>query len=559
VTGSVSVGGTATVTGIRNTWEDVTDLVGSEDGLVLETQLVPAMAAELGENVLGATYQAYELGGAVYDPAAELGDYVRAGANGEVSAVLYAETATLGPAFRGSLSAPEAGEMSDEYPYIGASQKALSLAKAYAKEAAADAVDGLDGELTQQEIFNRLTDNGAAQGLILYNGRLYINASYISTGELNAGIIKGGTLTLGGANNVNGTLRVLDASGNVVGSWSSAGITINNGVISIPFTDGTLSIGGNATTPLDVSYTSGGVDYSLQIFGNELRLSDGNNTLGIGPASLIVYQAHSGSGETPGVFLYGNDGQSLVLEANGPSIELSDGTDFTFADAQHIETNSIMLGTPLGIGSGGTGASTAVAALQNLNAFGAGSLPSTVTDLDDTSLYGMRALNANSVSNMPPVGSGSVYFFVTCMGSLQIAAQYGGNNGVPALYVRQYTNSRWYPWTLVGVNLTGKSVAQYIQLSGSDWASLYETLNSLAGGEVANAYFSQAAVGVLTGGKVTVALTGTVMRSTNAGVYRFFGRTTTGANMYAWNISGLTSATDTPTVDTVYRYAGTAI
>jgi hypothetical protein len=43
----------------------------------------------------------------------------------------------------------------------------------------------IDESLTQQEIFNRLTDDGAAQGLILYNGQLYINASYISAGEMN--------------------------------------------------------------------------------------------------------------------------------------------------------------------------------------------------------------------------------------------------------------------------------------------------------------------------------------------------------------------------------------
>ena len=44
----------------------------------------------------------------------------------------------------------------------------------------------IDESLTQQDIFNRLTDDGAAQGLVLYNGQLYINASYINAGELNA-------------------------------------------------------------------------------------------------------------------------------------------------------------------------------------------------------------------------------------------------------------------------------------------------------------------------------------------------------------------------------------
>ena len=227
----------------------------------------------------------------------------------------------------------------------------------------------IDDSLTQQDIFNRLTENGAAQGLVLYNGQLYINASYINAGELVADIIKGGTLTLGGANNVNGTLVVLDASGNVVGSWSSAGITINNGVISIPFTGGSLCIGGNVTTPLSVNCSLEGVDYSLQIFGNELRFSDGNNTLGIGPASLTVYQAHSGSGKTPAVYLFGNSGQSAVLNGNEASLRLSDGNNSTYMNYEQIETGRIFLRTPLGIPYGGMGATTPAGARNNLGIY----------------------------------------------------------------------------------------------------------------------------------------------------------------------------------------------
>ena len=52
------------------------------------------------------------------------------------------------------------------------------------------AIDDVDASLTQEDIFNRLTDNGAAQGLILYEGNLYINASYMNTGELNAENVK---------------------------------------------------------------------------------------------------------------------------------------------------------------------------------------------------------------------------------------------------------------------------------------------------------------------------------------------------------------------------------
>lgn len=42
--------------------------------------------------------------------------------------------------------------------------------------------DDLDDSLTQQEVFNRLTNNGQTQGIYLSNNRLYINASYIATG-----------------------------------------------------------------------------------------------------------------------------------------------------------------------------------------------------------------------------------------------------------------------------------------------------------------------------------------------------------------------------------------
>lgn len=82
----------------------------------------------------------------------------------------------------------------------------------------------IDESLTQQDIFNRLTDNGAAQGMVLYNGQLYVNATYINAGEMSADRISGGTLTLGGANNANGVMQVLDASGNVIDEINNLGV-----------------------------------------------------------------------------------------------------------------------------------------------------------------------------------------------------------------------------------------------------------------------------------------------------------------------------------------------
>ena len=57
---------------------------------------------------------------------------------------------------------------------------ALSSAKTYTDKAIAN----IDVNLSQQEVFNILTNNGQTQGIYLSGGRIYINASYIDTGRL---------------------------------------------------------------------------------------------------------------------------------------------------------------------------------------------------------------------------------------------------------------------------------------------------------------------------------------------------------------------------------------
>ena len=83
------------------------------------------------------------------------------------------------------------------------------------------AVDALDKALTQLEIFNRLTNNGAAQGIFLKDGKLFLNFSYA----------QGGTLKLGGVNNGNGQAEVYDSSGNKIGSWNKDGFNLKKGSI----------------------------------------------------------------------------------------------------------------------------------------------------------------------------------------------------------------------------------------------------------------------------------------------------------------------------------------
>lgn len=83
--------------------------------------------------------------------------------------------------------------------------------------------------------------NGTYATAITADGK--INADFINVGTLNAALINvvnltasaiyGGTLTLGGQNNDNGLMRILNASGTEIGRWSNAGIQIVSGVIQL--------------------------------------------------------------------------------------------------------------------------------------------------------------------------------------------------------------------------------------------------------------------------------------------------------------------------------------
>lgn len=60
--------------------------------------------------------------------------------------------------------------------------QALNQANEFAQEAIDD-VEELDKSLTQQEVFNRLTNDGQSEGLYLDEGNVYINATYIRSGR----------------------------------------------------------------------------------------------------------------------------------------------------------------------------------------------------------------------------------------------------------------------------------------------------------------------------------------------------------------------------------------
>lgn len=153
-------------------------------GRILEAYC-PWTTQELADFILsivnGYTYQPYEALGANLDPAGQLGDGVVI--NGVTSAI-YSEEISLDPRCACDISAPYEEEVNHEYPYRSPAQRTI------------------DNAVTQEDLATA--------------GRTEINGANITTG----------TITLGGANNGQGQVVVLDADGNEIGRWSNVGLQI---------------------------------------------------------------------------------------------------------------------------------------------------------------------------------------------------------------------------------------------------------------------------------------------------------------------------------------------
>lgn len=77
-----------------------------------------------------------------------------------------------------------------------------------AAKRAEDAVSKLDTNLSSEELFNRLTDNGKEQGIYREDGLIYINASYLKAGIIKGIEIIGEEGSIGGFNMTDKTLSV---------------------------------------------------------------------------------------------------------------------------------------------------------------------------------------------------------------------------------------------------------------------------------------------------------------------------------------------------------------
>ena len=187
------------------------------------------------------------------------------------------------------------------------------LAKAI--NGANEAVDDLDTSLDQQEVFNRLTNNGKAQGIILQNGQLYINAEYIQS------LI----LKVGGVNNENGTFEVYNGSGILVGKIDKDGAKFTNGNDWLQIKNSLMTGGYGGTT-------DGLLDLSANYSGGERHVVLESKT-----GDVILKSSGDFLVERPGT------GQGTLLQS-GNYQYLTDVGDVEISSSETEELRAIALG-----------------------------------------------------------------------------------------------------------------------------------------------------------------------------------------------------------------------
>ena len=149
--------------------------------------------------------------------------------------------------------------------YNSAARQASNMIE---QKQAQDKVDALDDSLTQRDVFNRLTNNGATQGIYLSGGKVYINATYIETGIISDRYGRSTwNLSTGSLTTNYMTANNIDANGTFVCGSASNLIRLASGEIT-GYEDGT-QIGTIDFSAHMRNVSTGQLTTGLQLTGNQ--------------------------------------------------------------------------------------------------------------------------------------------------------------------------------------------------------------------------------------------------------------------------------------------------
>lgn len=237
---------------------------------------------------------------------------------------------------------PASGWKSDEYKkHDGSIFMNFSTSQVYMFSGTNGAWQELDAEkiVNFETVFNALTDNGKQEGIYMQNGHLYMNASFIKSGQISADLINLKNINV---TNSSGTSTfAIDSYGNVTLRPNTFVLTNGDTIYSVAEDKASTALSSanrytdNALSNLDIGKMSKEeiIDVLSDNSSNKgLYLSNGNvymNADYINTGELAGWQVKNG-------YLYAASGNnSVTLDGNNGRIKTTGASDWF-----NMETNS---------------------------------------------------------------------------------------------------------------------------------------------------------------------------------------------------------------------------
>lgn len=292
---------------------DIVAEAGESGGKTL-TALQPdgtgAMAAAILQKVSGYAHAGYEGRRALIDPAAEIGDALTIDGH---YVPLVDQDAVFDALFAATLSAPDADELDDEYPFKSPTQRQIERSYARARSLITKTsgeimlrVEGVEGDYTEL----KTTLDGVT--ITDSSGTTRIKGSSIDTGTLAANSISADKLNLTGAitfgdlnaatqqtitaasnnaaaasNNAAAALNVASAASSQISAWSYGGTTYIDGsklmtgtVMASKLLGGTVGLLASnemVVGSIDIAYTTTGIGLGINTTYGGIQIQSGGN------------------------------------------------------------------------------------------------------------------------------------------------------------------------------------------------------------------------------------------------------------------------------------------
>ena len=277
---------------------------GNDTGRTLEANC-PFATQQIANNLLnrlkGFRYQPYAADGAFFDPAAELGDGVTVG---DIFGGIYSQDIKFDSLCGSNIEAPQDGDIEHEYPYEA--KKDREVTRQIKKRVTQSQAESIINQ-EMDKITLSVSGEGGATTFEIKKDTATLSSETVDLkvksvnieGELSADKIKGGTLALGGDNNINGKIVILNAAGQPIAESDWMGISFYSG-LSQADKHIFARIGRSGISIMYSPNESGGTSV-ISIGGNY------NNAGGYGQIS--VGSVSSGGTITPKIILDGDTGK----------------------------------------------------------------------------------------------------------------------------------------------------------------------------------------------------------------------------------------------------------